>query len=280
MGVCNSKVAPYIDDSRQVTLDYINSVSPSIIHSLGKIRFSLLNNDTLSTTAINTEGLIDFALVSMYKSVITTEDNFKSHFRFCCTLLHHSSLIVTKLYQSIVKCDNDGDETFDSDNVNCKEPDDMNTEISWNTNVPNPIIGLFQIAKTIQNHPLLSWTNIMSGIIPEDQTVSQLFCLFRVYNQSMLNYMAHCSKTGELPPQTQYRTKVQTYDPSFTTPKAYVSEYTKLDRALTMLTSMCEHVIENLIADGEQQNVTYITPLKIQPKRIRKFSSNLAPVNE
>lgn len=272
MGICNSKVAPYVDDNHQNTLDYIQSISNTVIHSLGKIRFSLLNNDTLSTTAINTEGLIDFTLVSMYTSVITTEDLFKQHYRFCCTLINHSSLIVTKLHNSITN--------HNTDEPQCKEPN-VTVETTWCESCAptNPLYELFQIAQTIQAHPLLSWSNIMTGVVPDYETVSQIYCLFRIYCQTMLNYMTHCSKTSELPPQTQYRTKVQTYDPNFTTPKAYVDEYRKLDRSLHTIMSMCEHVLENNIA-ANNLPISHPSIKPSHPHKNRRFSPNLTPVNE
>lgn len=259
MGLCASKIAPYVDDNRERTLNYISSSSLSVINSLGKLRFTLMNSDALSTTAINVEGLIDFVLVSMYASVITTQEDFTNHFRFCCTLLNHSSAIVIKLCNATV-----------TQEINEKEP-----ELDTSEHMKD----LFELAASIQNHPLLEWTRIMKGLIPDKETTAQMFCLFRFYCQALLKYMVHCSNTSELPPQTQYRTRIQKYDPSYTVPRAYVHDYNRVERVLTEISSMCEHVRDNNLA-GRRHSQLQQDWQVVPPQRVRRFSPGLSTVNE
>lgn len=267
MGICHSKVAPYIENSHKRASDYATSIEATVINAMCKIRYTLLTSKTLSTPTINTEGLIDYALVSLYTSIIITENDFARHYKFCCMLLYHSSFIISRLHTGLMK---QQEET---------SPIEVGDEPARNSTPDDTLRLLLRYSSVVQEHPLLTWTSIMIGIVPDYDALSQVFGIFRLYCHALLNYLCYCSRTDKLPPQIQYRTELQNYDPSYVTPFAYASECRKLDEALTTLMTLCEHARENNAASSRQpQDLASSMPLR--PCRINSYVPTLAPVDE
>lgn len=315
MGGCLAvRVAPYVEDRKRNIEEYTTRVSNNIIHSLGKCRFSLLNSDHISTMAINTEGLIDFVLVSLGTVLITTETDFRRHFRLCCVLANHSCTIITRLSQKqeqihqVQQQDQQGQEQggnkLHGENTKKKRNRKDNISVSANPSeqLPSPFEDSHQICRdnksdvsqqfedlymralTVFHHPLLNWSDIVTGNIPDDETTSQMFCLFRSYCLTLANYFRHCSATATLPPQTLYRTKYQNYDPNFRFPAAYEHDYQKLDTYMNKIIDLCNKAIEELhleqsLSHPEMENVVPIRPLQVGSHSRRKRPS-LTPIEE
>ena len=268
--------------------------SPTIIHCLERCRFAWLNAERLSTEAINAEGLIDFALTSLYGSIVTTDAEFKEHYQICCSLLNHSSAIIHRLRNheygittaSYAATTADAREVATSTEARADWFEDRvvslnNFVVTENRRAePNPLEDLFTRCDTVQNHPLLKWSVLMKGDIPDDETVSQLFCLFRIYCRSILTFLYKCSLTKDLPPQTQYRTKVQKYDPMNDAPLIHATETKSLAIGLARLMELCETARENSVADtdivNQPQEASVVAPRR--PSRV--YSPQLETVLE
>lgn len=291
MGKCHSRIAPYDDNSRDVARAFLRTSSPTIIHCLERCRFAWLNAEKLSTEAINAEGLIDFALTSLYGSIVTTDAEFKEHYQICCLLLNHSSAIIHRLRNheygvttaSYIATAN-AREVATSTEAKADWFEDRavslnNFVAAENRHVePNPLEDLFARCDTVQNHPLLKWSVLMKGDIPDDETVSQLFCLFRIYCRSILTLLYKCSMTKDLPPQTQYRTKVQKYDLMNDAPLIHATETKSIAIGLARLMELCEIARENSVAETVVQPQEASGAVPRHPSRV--YSPQLETVLE
>lgn len=260
MGICHSRVTPYAENSHKKAQEYVTSITRDIVDTISRLRYTLVTSNNLTTTLINTEGLLDFTLATLYMSIITNQNSFSENYKLCCVLLHHSSLIVSRLYIGLAS----QDKTF-------------TLEDSQHLSVSDTLRPLMKQALTVQDHPLLTWTSIMTGIIPDFEVIYEVFLLFRKYCHALFNHLSHCSNTGKLPPQLQYRTECQPYDPSFRTRSVYADECKRMDACLTKLISLCEHAIENDIATSGQ---TQSTNAHLRPRRVNSFVPELEPVEE
>jgi hypothetical protein len=117
----------------------------------------------------------------------------------------------------------------------------------------------------------------MVGIVPDFDDLYEVFMLFGNYCHSLFNHLSHCSKTGKLPPQLQYRTEYQPYDPSFKGRSVYAEECKRVDNSLTKLMSLCERVMEN---DSATSGKTQIFGVRLRPRRVNSFVPELDTVEE
>ena len=260
MGICHSKVTPSAEDYQRKAHEYATSISPLVVETLSRVRYTLATSKVLTTQLINTEGLLDFTLANLYTSVITSQNSFSENYKLCCVLLHHSSFIVSRLYLGIATQDRsfilgDGDFHTRSDTL-------------------RPLI---QEALRVQEHPQLAWTNIMTGIVPDFDVLYEVFVLFRNYCHVLFNHLSYCSNTGKLPPQLLYRTEYQPYDPSLRSRSVYEDECKRMDDSLTKLMALCEQVTENESTESAQ---TQKTRAKLRPRRVNSFVPELDTVEE
>ncbi len=260
MGICHSRVTPSAEDYQRKAQEYAISISPLVIDTLSRVRYTLATSKVLTTPLINTEGLLDFALANLYTSVITSQNSFSENYKLCCVLLHHSSFIVSRLYLGIATQDKsfilgDGDYHTRSDTL-------------------RPLI---QQALVVQEHPQLTWTNIMTGIVPDFDVLYEVFMLFRNYCHTLFNHLSYCSNTGKLPPQLLYRTEYQPYDPSLRSRSVYADECKKMDDCLMKLMTLCDQVMENdLSSDKETRSTNH----RLRPRRVNSFVPELDTVEE
>jgi hypothetical protein len=260
MGICHSRVTPSAEDYQRKAQEYATFISQPVIDTISKVRYTLVTSNILTTTLINTEGTLDFALVSLYTSIVTNQNSFTENYKLCCVLLHHSSFIVSRLYLGIATQDKSfilGDNDYHT-----------------RSDTLRPLI---QLALMVQEHPQLSWTSIMTDIIPDFDTLYEAFVLFRNYCHVLFNHLSYCSNTGKLPPQLLYRTEYQPYDPSLRSRSVYADECKGMDDSLTKLIALCEQVTENESTESVQ---TQKTRAKLRPRRVNSFVPELETVEE
>lgn len=260
MGVCHSRVTPSVEDYQRKAQEYARSITPLVVETLSKVRYTLATSKVLTTTLINTEGLLDFTLTKLYMSVITSQNCFAENYKLCCVLLHHSSLVVSRLYISIAS----QDKTFILENGGGLSHSDT-------------LRPLIQQALMVQEHPQLTWTSIMTGIVPDFDVSYEVFVLFRNYCHALFNHLSYCSNTGKLPPQLLYRTEHQPYEPSVRSRSVYADECKRMDESLTKLMTLCEQVMENELSTSEQ---THGSNKRLRPRRVNSFVPELDTVEE
>ena len=260
MGICHSRIAPYEEDSYKKAQNYAASITPDIVETTSKIRYTLITSKVLTTEMINTECLLDFTLAMLYTSIITNHNSFTENYKLCCILLYHSSLIVTRLYISITT----QDKSFTLEDNEClSEPDTLRT--------------LMKHALRVQSHPLITWTSIIIGIVPEYNDLYEVFSLFSNYCHALFNHLSNCSNNGKLPPQLQYRIEYQKYNPSLRSQSVYADECKRIDESLTKLMTLCERAKENDLAASGQTQSTFIC---LRPRRVNSFVPELETVEE
>ena len=260
MGICHSRVTPSTEDYQRKAQEHATSISQFVVDTISKVRYTLVTSNILTTTLINTEGTLDFALASLYTSIVTNQNSFTENYKLCCVLLHHSSFIVSRLYLGIATQDRSfilGD-------------DDYHTR-------SDTLRPLIQQALVVQEHPQLAWTNIMTGIVPDFEVLYEVFILFRNYCHVLFNHLSYCANTGKLPPQMLYRTEYQPYDPSLRSRSVYADECKRMDDCLMKLITLCEQVTENDTATSDQIQKTRA---KLRPRRVNSFVPELDTVEE
>lgn len=260
MGICHSRVTPSTEDYQRKAQEHATSISQFVVDTISKVRYTLVTSNILTTTLINTEGTLDFALTSLYTSIVTNQNSFTENYKLCCVLLHHSSLIVSRLYIGIAS----QDKTF------ILEKGDCHTR-------PDTLRPLIQQALRVQEYPQLTWTSIMTGIVPDFDVSYEVFLLFRNYCHTLFNHLSYCSNTGKLPPQLSYRTEYQPYDPSLRSRSVYADECKKMDESLTKLMTLCEQVMENELSVSER---THSANKRLRPRRVNSFVPELDTVEE
>ena len=251
---------PYAEDSHKKAQSYAASIAPDIVDTISKVRYTWVTSNILTTTMINTEGLLDFALAALYTSITTSLNSFAENYKLCCILLHHSSLVVSRLYVGLAS----QDKTF-------------TLEEGGYSSRHYTLKPLMRQALKVQDHPHVAWTSIMVGIVPEFDDLYEVFMLFSNYCHVLFNHLSYCSKTGKLPPQLQYRTEYQPYDPSFRARSVYTDECKRLADGLTKLMTLCECVMDNESATSGQ---TKGTRERLRPRRVNSFVPELETVEE
>lgn len=260
MGVCHSRISPYEEDGHKKAQEYAASITPLVVETISKVRYTLVTSNILTTTIINTEGLLDFTLAALYTSVVTNQNSFAENYKLCCVLLHHSSFIVSRLYIGIAS----QNKSFTIEDSDCL----------IRTDTLKPLI---QQALRVQEHPQITWTSLMVGIVPEFDILYEVFVLFRNYCHALFNHLSYCSNTGKLPPQLLYRTEYQPYDPSLRSRSVYADECKRMSDGLMRLMTLCDQVTENETTESGQ---TQKTRAKLRPRRVNSFVPELDTVEE
>lgn len=94
------------------------------------------------------------------------------------------------------------------------------------------IRNLVNQAEVIQNHPLLEWTVITIGDIPNDEDIMQIFCYFKRYTSMLDLFITSCNQTGRQVPQQYVRCK-SAVSMQISNKNRYSLEYKKLHELLT-----------------------------------------------
>lgn len=312
---CSGTIVPVADDTDHIH-KFIYDNANAVVYSLGKTRYSLLNSESLGTIAIDAEGLIDFALISLHGTVIDNVRGFARHRRFCCALLNHSATVITRLYDAVSQpsihdeCHHNKKPMYSnpvsSQKAWGKEPTSTTTFYEQRINsthkpiseMEEELADIVEWAKAVLNHPLLSWDAVVTGTDHGEDTTAQLFCIFHGYCYALIGVLRNSALLSELPPQTYFRVVCQAYDTRNMSSIPHALEYEKISSVLDEVMNMCEPIIRersaarsghrtptqttlgNQYSEDIAKPVTNTVPPAQFYKQERRFSSTLSPVAE
>lgn len=254
----STQILPYMDNTKQHANEYISMNSNKIIKTLNNCRNILHNTDELEEMALKTESLIDIVILAIYKTIVTTEIDFKLHYKLCCCLMYNSSQIITRLYEKMCRNTKIDIDSIDIDINNPFEHADS-LDVAYDTDL---LITLIKKANVIQSHPLLDWDIIITDSVPEDEIALQIYGLFKMYCTALYNYIQNCTNIGNMPPQAEFRNNPNK-NTHILLSNAYVEKFTYLYNMFVVIISICRNIDESS------------SLLKQPPKSILKSESQL-----